>query len=220
MSPKLILEQAVQKKINLISITDHNTVQHSIIAFKQSKNMSLTVIPGVELTSREEVHVLAYFSDVSALLKVEKIIESSLTKAKNNPKFFGYQLYYDQNGEIVGIDDVLRQAALNIGLDDLVDSIHDLGGIAIPAHIDKNRFSLLRQLGFIDKLAKFDAVEVSKSKWRKDNFSLGNILSSFPVIAGSDSHVIEDIGLFFMEDKNGEIRDFPSLKKFLERSRQ
>jgi len=220
MSPQLILEQAVQKKINLISITDHNTIQHSVLAYKKSKNMPLKVIPGVELTTREEVHLLAYFCNIDALVEMGKLIESSLPKEKNNPRVFGYQLYYDYNGEILGIDDILRQTALNIGLDELVDFIHSMGGLAIPAHIDKRRFSLLSQLGFIDPLAKYDAVEVSKFKWIKNRYFLGSVFKAFPVFAGSDSHVIEDIGLFFLEDRKEGIEDFFSLKKFFKRNRQ
>ncbi|MCJ7656914.1 MAG: histidinol-phosphatase [Candidatus Atribacteria bacterium] len=220
MSPQLILEQAVQKELNLISITDHNAVQHSILACKLSEDMSIRVIPGVELTSREEVHLLAYFPNIEAILKMEKVIDNYLPGKKNDSRVFGNQLYYDLNGEIIGIDDTLRQVALNIGLDRLVDLVHNIEGIAVPAHIDKDRFSLLSQLGFLDQEADYDAVEVSKFKWRKEKFHLGNTWSSFPVIAGSDSHGVEDIGLFFMEDNQEEIKNFISLKDFLRRSKQ
>ena len=220
MSPRLILEQAVQKELNLISITDHNTVQHSILACKLSEDMPIRVIPGVELTSREEVHLLAYFSNIEALLKMEKEIDNSLPGKKNKSRIFGNQLYYNLKGEIIGIDDALRQVALNIGLDNLVDFVHSIEGIAIPAHIDKDRFSLLSQLGFLDGEADYDAVEISKFKWRKRKFQLGDTSDGFPVIAGSDSHRVEDIGLFFMEDNQEEIKDFISLKDFLKRNKQ
>jgi len=220
MSPQLILEQAVQKELNLISITDHNTVQHSILACKLSEDMPIRVIPGVELTSREEVHLLAYFPNIEALLKIEKEIENYLPKRKNNSQVFGNQLYYDLNGEIIGIDDVLRQVALDIGLDNLIDFIHRIKGIAVPAHIDKDRFSLLSQLGFLDQEADYDAVEASKFKWRKEKYQLGDTWDGFPVIAGSDSHGVEDVGLFFMEDNQEEIKNFISLKDFFKRSKQ
>jgi len=220
MSPQLILEQAVQKELNLISITDHNTVQHSILTCKLSEDIPIRVIPGVELTSREEVHLLAYFPNIEALLKMEKEIDNYLPGKKNNSRVFGNQLYYDLNGEIIGIDDTLRQVALNIGLDNLVDFVHSIDGIAIPAHIDKDRFGLLSQLGFLDREANFDAVEISKFKWRKGKFQLGDTWDGFPVIAGSDSHGVEDIGLFFIEDNQEEIKNFISLKDFLKRSKQ
>ena len=221
MSPQLILEQAVQKELNLISITDHNTVWHSILACKLSEDMSIRVIPGVELTSREEVHLLTYFPNIEALLKMGKEIDKYLSgKKKNNSRVFGNQLYYDLNGEITGIDETLRQVALNIGLDNLVDFVHSIEGIAVPAHIDKDRFSLLSQLGFLDQEADFDAVEASKFKWIKEKYQLGDTWDGFPMIAGSDSHGIEDIGLFFMEDNQEEIKNFKSLKDFLKRSKQ
>ncbi len=220
MSPQLILEQAVQKELNLISITDHNTVHHSILACKLSEDMPIRVIPGVELTSREEVHLLAYFPNIEALLEIEKEIDNYLPGMKNNSRIFGHQIYYNPKGEIIGIDNALRQVALDIGLDNLVDFIHRIEGIAVPAHIDKNRFSLLRQLGFLDREANYDAVEASKFKWRKEKFQLGDTWGGFPVIAGSDSHGVEDIGLFFMEDSQEEIKNFISLKDFLKRSKQ
>ena len=220
MSPKLILEQAVRKRLKVISITDHNTVQHSVLAYQLSKDWPIKVIPGVELTTREEVHLLAYFPDITALLKIEKEIDRYLPKQKNNSQVFGDQIFYNLKDEIVGIDDVLRQVALNIGLDNLVNIIHWIGGIAIPAHIDKNRFSLLSQLGFLDQEANFDAVEVSKYKWHKDNFKLGDKLEGFPVISGSDSHSIEDIGLFYIEDTNEEVKDFFTLNDFLKSTKR
>jgi len=220
MSPQLILEQAVHKELNLISIVDHNTVQHSILACRLSEDMPIRVIPGVELTSREEVHLLAYFPNTKELLKMEKEIDNYLPGKKNSSRFFGNQLFYDLKGEIIGIDNTLRQVALNIGLDNLVNLVHSIEGIAVPAHIDKDRFSLLTQLGFLDQEADYDAVEASKFKWRKRKFELGDTWDGFPVIAGSDSHRVEDIGLFFMEDKQDEITNFISLKDFLRRSKQ
>ncbi len=220
MSPGVILDMASKRNLDVVSITDHNAVQHSITACQLSKKTSVVVTPGVELTTREEVHLLAYFPDVESLLKLEKKIDSCLPKAGNNPGVFGYQVRYDLNGEIVELDNKLRQTALDMGLDNLVDFIHDLGGLAVPAHIDKDSFSMLSQLGFLDPEANFDAVEISKFKWEKEGFHLADIWEGFPVLSGSDSHVIEDIGLFFMEDINGKIRDFTSLKKFLKRSKQ
>ena len=182
--------------------------------------MPIRVIPGVELTSREEVHLLAYFPNTKELLKMEKEIDNYLPGKKNSSRFFGNQLFYDLKGEIIGIDNTLRQVALNIGLDNLVNLVHSIEGIAVPAHIDKDRFSLLTQLGFLDQEADYDAVEASKFKWRKRKFELGDTWDGFPVIAGSDSHRVEDIGLFFMEDKQDEITNFISLKDFLRRSKQ
>ena len=220
MSPGMILDMASKRNLDVISITDHNAVQHSIAACQLSKKDQVVVIPGVELTTREEVHLLAYFPDAESLLKLEKKIDSYLPEISNNSEIFGHQVLYDLNGEIVELDNKLRQTALNIGLDKLVELVHDLGGLAVPAHIDKERFSLISQLGLLGPKSNFNAVEISKFKWRKEDFSLSDTFDVFPAIAGSDSHVIDDIGLFFMEDINEEINDFSSLKNFFKKNKQ
>ncbi len=220
MSPGMILDMASKRNLDVISITDHNAVQHSIAACQLSKKDQVVVIPGVELTTREEVHLLAYFPDTESLLKLNKKIDDYLPKASNNSEIFGHQVLYDLNGEIVELDNKLRQTALNIGLDKLIELVHNLGGLAVPAHIDKDRFSMLSQLGLLDPKADFDAVEISKFKWQKESFHLSNTWDGFPVIAGSDSHTIDEIGLFFMEDINEEINDFSSLKNFFGKNKQ
>lgn len=98
----------------------------------------------------------------------------------------------------------------------MVRFIHQQGGIAIPAHLERARFSLISQLGFLDFQADYDAVEISKHNWIKKGYQLGDFLQGFPVISGSNSHFLEDIGNFFTETKHEEIEDFISLKKYLE----
>jgi len=216
MSPSFIIKQALKSGLKLISITDHNAIKHSLLACQISKKEDIRVLPGVELTSREEVHMLAYFDDITALLKLGELVERLLPDLENKPEFFGHQVIYDNTGEIVDLDDKLRQSAINMSLEKLVDEIHRLKGIAIPAHIDKNRFSLISQLGFLDKNTSFDAVEVSKYKWYKEKYRFGDTLSGFPVICGSDSHNPDDIGLFYLEADCDELIHFNILKKYLQ----
>jgi len=219
MSPQLILKQAEKKKIDLISVTDHNTVTHSVLIHRLSKNSEIHTILGVELTSKEEVHLLGYFPDERTIREMELKIKKCLPVLDNKPSFFGYQLVYDYYGKVIEVDHLLRQNALQIGLDDLVEFIHSIGGIAIPAHIERDYCGLISQIGFLDPQSNFDAVEVSQFQWIKQNYKCGDVLQGFPVISGSDSHFLEDIGRFFMETKSvgelKEIKNFDSLKRYL-----
>ena len=219
MSPQLILKQAEKKKIDLIAVTDHNTVTHSVLIHRLSKDSNVHTVLGVELTSKEEVHLLGYFPDEKSISKMELKIKEYLPALENKPSFFGYQLVYDYQGKIKKIDHLLRQNALQISLNDLVEFIHSIGGIAVPAHIDRYYCSLISQIGFLDPQSNFDAVEVSRFQWEKKNYKFGDMLEGFLVISGSDSHFLEDIGRFFIETKNTrelkEITDFNSLKKYL-----
>ena len=219
MSPQLILKQAEKKKIGLIAVTDHNTITHSVLTHKLSKGSNVRTILGVELTSKEEVHLLGYFPDEKSISEMELKIKECLPVLGNKASFFGYQLVYDYYGKVIEVDHLLRQNALQIGLDDLVEFIQSIGGIAIPAHIERNYCGLISQIGFLDPQSNFDAVEVSRFQWIRKNYKPGDIIEGFPVISGSDSHFLEDIGMFYMETKNmkelDEITDFNSLKRYL-----
>ena len=152
-------------------------------------------------------------------LRAERVSEQEeydlLTKLELSV-YDGDQLIYDQKGEIIEIDYLLRQNALQIGLDELVELIHCLGGLAIPAHINRDYCSIKSQIGFLDPESDFDAVELSRFEWVEKRYKAGDLLEGFPVISGSDSHFLEDIGTFYFElhDDNC-ITDFTSLKKYL-----
>lgn len=204
------------KGLDLIAITDHNAVEHSIQIHQLSKSMGIQTLLGVELTTREEVHLLAYFPDYESIGEMGEKISECLPDRRNNPSFFGYQLIYNPQGQIQKIDPLLRQNALQIGIDELVAFIHKIGGIAVPAHIDREHCGLIYQIGFLNPDSHFDAVEVSRHEWKKKRYHLGFLLEDFPVISGSDSHYSEDIGEFFIEFRDETpMNDFEQLKKIL-----
>lgn len=138
---------------------------------------------------------------------------------ENRASFFGYQLIYDEKGEIIEIDHLLRQNALQLSLDELVEYIHQLGGIAVPAHINREHCSIKSQIGFLDPKSDFDAVELSRLEWKNKKYKVGDLLEGFPVISGSDSHFLDDIGTFYIEVEDNIIVDFDSLKDFLRKIR-
>jgi len=199
MSPRQILLQASKAGIDVISITDHNSSANVRTAMDLASEMRVTVVPGIEVSSAEEVHVIALFEEYPNLAEFQKIIDKNLPEADNPTDIFGYQLIYDCNDEIIDTDDRLRQIGTNLGLDIMLSEVKSLGGYCIPAHIYRNKFSLTSQLGFIAPGSGFDAVEIGASKWKKENFKLGMKIEGYPVITGSDAHFIEDVGRTFLK---------------------
>ncbi len=201
MSPKGILTSAKNKEIDIIGICDHNSSENSLAIINASKQMNICVLPGMEVTSQEEVHVLALFDDIEDTLKLQEYVYNNLP-GKNDEEAFGMQVIVNEKEEAVGINEKLLIGATMIPLDDVIRVIHAFNGIAIASHIDRDSFSIISQLGFIPENLELDAMEVSPNiTFKEANERYENI---YPITCSSDAHYPHDIGkgftTFLLED--------------------
>ena len=199
LSPRRIVERAHQNGVRLVGITDHNASANVRPAIEAGQRCGVVVLPGVEITSREEAHVLVFFDHIDALDEWQTVIDAHLPEESNITEVFGHQLLYDARDEIVDVDERLRQVGVSLGLDQLVREIHERGGIVIPAHVNRPRHSLTSQLGLIDPNAGFDALEIRWRDWCRDKHRLGDRLHGYPLLTGSDAHFLEDVGRVALE---------------------
>ena len=199
MSPRQVLLRARETGLTVLAIADHNASAHVEPARRLGRDCGIVVIPGMEVESREEVHILAYFTDLPALAEFQVLVDQALPPEQNAPEVFGNQLIYDEQDEIVGIDERLRQVGTGLGIEDIIRAVRGLGGAVVPAHVHRRRTSLLSQLGFVDPAADFDAVEVARPEWVKSGLRLGARVDGFPAITGSDAHFLEDVGRLGLE---------------------
>ncbi len=191
-----IVEQAKKVGLDMIGICDHNSAENVSAMMKAGVREGLAVIPGVEVTSREEVHILGLFNTEHDLMCLQDIIYENLP-GQNDEEAFGPQLILDEYGNVVGQNSRLLIGATTLTLEQILDAIHRFAGLAIASHIDRQRFSLIGQLGFIPKDLKLDALEVSAPSSIKQEYD-------YPVVISSDAHFPEDIGrnstCFMIED--------------------
>jgi predicted metal-dependent phosphoesterase TrpH len=199
LSPGRIVERASQAGISLLALTDHNASANVAPTMEAGQRRGVGVIPGVEVMTREEVHVLVFFDDVAALADWQTLLDAALPEASNRPEFFGEQIVYDAADGIIGIDERLRQVGIGMGLDAIAAEVHARGGVVIPAHVFRGRHSLTSQLGFIDPGGAYDALEVTTAEWRREGYQLGQRLRGFPAVTGSDTHFLEDVGRSWLE---------------------
>ncbi len=196
MQTAAIVEQAKKAGLDMIGICDHNSAENVSAVMKAGVRQGLTVIPGIEVTSREEVHILGLFNTEQDLMRLQDIIYENLP-GQNDDEAFGPQLIIDEYGNVVGNNPRLLIGATTLTLEQIIDAIHQFAGLAIASHVDRQRFSLIGQLGFIPKGLKLDAVEVSTPLRAGQEYD-------YPVITSSDAHFLEDIGksytCFMMED--------------------
>lgn len=194
MSPKNIVEVALEKKLDIIGITDHNSTRQCKIVMKEAENKGLTVYPGVEVTTREEIHCLAFFSNLEETEEFQLYLDEQLPFIKNNPSLFGDQVVVDEEENIVFEEEKLLISAIQSSIDQVESEVHRLNGIFIPAHVNKAKDSLLSQLGFIPKGLNADAYEITRHISKESFIENNRLNSSTTVIRNSDSHMLDSIG--------------------------
>lgn len=194
MSPINIVNKAVSLNLDIIGITDHNSTLHCELIKKIGEKHELFVLMGAEVTTKEEVHCLAFFEDTISLKAFQQYLEEHLPPIVNDVDRFGYQVVVDENEDIIDQVEYLLISGINQSIDQVERKVHELNGLFIPAHIDKKSTSLISQLGFIPPDLKADALEIS-SNWEKSPEVVAMAkMTNLPLITNSDAHFIEQIG--------------------------
>jgi 3',5'-nucleoside bisphosphate phosphatase len=194
MSPGRIVEEAVRKGLDIIGITDHNSTLHCSITARMASEKGIYVMQGAEVTTKEEVHCLAFFENSATLGKFQDFLDSSLPPIMNDSDKFGFQLVVDENEMIVYEEKKLLIAALNKSLEEVESFVHSNNGLFIPAHIDRRKNSIYSQLGFLPADLKADALEVSYAGSPEKFAAMHPEIREFPIIRSSDAHLPSDIG--------------------------
>jgi hypothetical protein len=194
MSPQEIADQAKIKKIDIIGICDHNSAENAPAIMKAAKKLKISVLPGIEVTSQEEVHVLALFDEFNNALNLQEYVYSNLP-GENDEKAFGMQVVVNEKGEVMGFNNKLLIGATTIPLEEIIQIIHGFSGIAIASHIDRESFSIVGQLGFIPENLDLDALEISPKMTFEE--AQERFKNDYPITCSSDAHYPEDIGKGF-----------------------
>ncbi|MGE0089876.1 MAG: PHP domain-containing protein [Bacteroidales bacterium] len=211
MSPANIVNRAKEKGLEIIGITDHNNTKNCKVIEEIAAKEGILVLKGAEVTTKEEVHCLAFFEKDNELNEFQNYLDSFITKIKNDPEKFGYQVVVDKNENIVEQIDWLLISALDQNIQQVERKVHQLNGLFIPAHIDRARYSLISQLGFVPADLNEDALELSKHIAKSSFIDQNKYLADRCFIRNSDSHFTENIGdcstIFQMNEKTfSEVR--------------
>ena len=211
MTPARIVSMANNRGLDVIAITDHNTTKQCELVWKLGKKSGLPVIPGCEITSREEVHCLCLFEDFDALRTFQLFIDEHLIVIPHNHDLFGYQVLIDEDENVLEEIENYLGSSLDVSIEEIEQKVHGLSGIFIPAHIDRPRNSLYSQLGFIPPELNFDALQISKLAEEEVIRKKYLIDSKIRLVKFSDAHYIDDLGetytIFKMEEPTfAEIR--------------
>ena len=151
--------------------------------------MGVVLLPGMELTTREEAHMLAYFPDVDSAVQFGAFIREHLPPILNRPEFFGRQVVMNSQDEESGEEDRLLISALDLSFEECERAIHRHGGLCVPAHINRGTNGVLNALGFLPGDAHYDALEVSDAVPMPEAMNL----DGYRLLRSSDAHYLENI---------------------------
>jgi len=194
MSPINIVAAAREKGLDIIGITDHNSTRHCKLISKLAEPAGIFVLQGAEVTTREEVHCLTFFENDDQLLEFQTYLEQHLPPIANNTEKFGFQVVVDENEQIIDEIEYLLISALDQSIDQVEQKVHSLGGLFIPAHIDRPSYSITSQLGFIPSNLLIDGIEISANcKVETINPFIGSAKNK-TIIRSSDAHYENQIG--------------------------
>ena len=214
MTPQTIVERAKAGGLHIIGITDHNSTKHGLLVKILAEKEGIFTLTGVEITTKEEVHCLAFFELAEQLNQFQLFIENNITRIPNSEGYFGYQPVIDEAENILELVPYFLPAALQVGIEKIQKQVYELNGIFIPAHVDRSVNGILSHLGFIPPSLKYDALGLSihgSEKHVKEQYVIQNKTT---FIRNSDAHYPEQIGeiytVFNMEEIN-----FSEIKKAL-----
>jgi len=200
-TPTEVVRRAAKLGIDIIAITDHNSVENVAPVLKAARrlgNKAPLVLPGLEITTAEEAHLLAIFGDLGSALTMQAMVYGHLQGGPNTPDIFGQQIVANVDDEVEEFNPRLLIGATDLPVHMVVRRIHGLGGLAIACHIDRQSYSIIGQLGMIPKDLDLDAVEIS---WRSeiDNGQILLMGRDLPIITSSDAHILDDLGRVWTE---------------------
>ena len=176
---------------DIVALTDHNTVGNCAVFCKAAEHYDLLAIPGMELTTSEEIHVVCLFPNLTAAQAFGDYVRERLPSAPNQPDFFGRQLIMDEEDHVLSEDSALLLGSTSISICEVHALVDALGGVSYPAHIDHDAFSLLSNLGLWLPEAGFTMAELSLTC--PAGFTGRPDLAGLRFITGCDAHYLSEI---------------------------
>lgn len=193
MTPPGVLTRVKQLSIDVIAVTDHNSAENVPAFMAAGKRAGVAVLPGMEVQTREDVHLVCLFDTPEQALAWQDTVYAHLPDLPNRKKSFGEQWVVDPDGRRVREVERLLLMGTDLTVDDVVDGVHQLGGLCVAAHIDRKAFSLWENLGCIPTDLPLDGVELTPHLPRNQaQLSLLRERGFFYLVA-SDAHWLDGL---------------------------
>lgn len=193
MLPALIIERAKALRLSLIAVTDHNSAENAEAMLSAAEGSGIAVLPGMELQTREEVHLLCLFDTLEQVRRWQEEVYAHLPALKNREEVFGVQIVLDAAGNAVGRNERLLLTSSTFSLEEAVQRVRELGGLCLPAHVDRPSYSIIANLGFIPPDLGLVGVEISPLLGPREARERFPELGAYSLVAGGDAHRLKEV---------------------------
>lgn len=193
MTPNNLANMAKLLGLDVIALTDHNTSRNCAAAMAVGREIGLTVIPGMELTTAEDIHAVCLFPTLEKAMAWDAYVDAHRIKIRNRPDIYGRQVLMNENDEEVGELEHLLLPATEIPITSAYQTVKSFGGICFPAHIDRDSLSILSVLGEIDAACGFKTAELADKSKLEALRRLHPILDTLHLVTDSDAHYLENM---------------------------
>ncbi len=193
MTPNNIVNYAKIMGYDVIALTDHNTALNCPAVAKLAEKNGITFIPGMELCTSEEVHIVCLFYTLEDALNFSEYVKSTMPPIKNKPTVFGEQLICDENDNVIGQEEALLVTASGISTEKVVKKVAEYNGVCYPAHIDRSSFSILSNLGTIEEYFGFKCAEIYDILKEAELKKKHPYLNELKILSDSDAHYLENM---------------------------
>ena len=187
MTPNNIVNMSLLKGLQVISVTDHNAGFNLEATAQAAEGTGIVFLPGIEVTTAEEIHALVYFARVEEAVTFGREIYDSLPAQPNDEALFGEQLILDAQDREIGRAQKLLLQACPLSIDRLAERAKKAGGTVVPAHINKPAYSMIANLGFVPRASYTKTLEVRRE------LPLPPLPEDSKIISSSDAHTLADI---------------------------
>ncbi len=191
-TPNNIAGMASLSELDIVALTDHNSSKNCPAFFTAAEKYGIIPIAGMELTTAEDIHVVCLFEKLSDALRFDDFIENNRYLIKNKPEFFGEQLILDGEDNVIGKEENLLTNATFISIEDVKSVVEGYGGVAYPAHIDRDSNGMIAVLGAIPPDTDFRYFELHDGS-KKDEYSEKYGIDKNRFIISSDAHLLTSI---------------------------
>lgn len=193
-----VVRKSSSEGISIIAVTDHNHVAN-FRALRDAADESgepLLVLPGMEVQSMEDIHVVLVFPDEDTAYEYKDWLWQKMPNIKNKEERFGYQLIIDKDGNIIDQEEVLLIQGAMRTVDEISSQALKKGCIVIMAHMDRPSFSYEAVLGRLPGEFMCSAIELSPMVMES---SISGWSAKYPgrtLIRSSDAHKLDQISRY------------------------